>query len=631
MASVLLGESGKELIESEKFEQQFNQLAFYSNKYYSESNDQFFILFKCPAYHKIEKQVKIEHLDNLINKVSAKLPYTFKLKCKYRNEIELNEAINLKRQIINHFKILFEIPQLVVDENETLFDLYIDLQKAQLQAENQLFLNFEPESFQILNFGYESDEHIYLKYLAIQVLKSKPYNIPLQNIKAEVFEQSIDELTLDLSKSRPDLSSFYNNSSIVVEAETMRGKDFLKLTNEIIEKSYGWKGMQNFNELWLVFPGFEIARNYYQIQKCLELVNKDFLTQFKRKIIIKVFCPDLLNFSLIEVDFANIYTHTFEVSKKTRAYKSVDKPAIKRLGLQEVKGLQEEKTFLLELKSLIDNDSNIGIGGILFYGLPGCGKTYLAKSFAQELGWNFYTFSPADIATGLIGLAQKHVKDIFKQARAKSPSILFIDELDSIAFSRDNNDGLTVHSDQKATINQLLIELNNNEEHQVLVIGATNFLKTLDPAVKRTGRFDLKIPIYPPNKIERKEMLEFYGEKLNVELQKKGKQTLTLSSADFGYIATKTARFTSSDIKTIFKRPRIDLLLNKPEVNGLERIDKEVENMINTGQLSLRTEQVKSFITECEQNGVKSSKLEELKLEWGISANKIGFGINTNP
>ncbi|MEH2352401.1 ATP-binding protein [Nostoc sp.] len=91
---------------------------------------------------------------------------------------------------------------------------------------------------------------------------------------------------------------------------------------------------------------------------------------------------------------------------------------------------------------------------MLFYGLPGCGKTLLANAFANESGRYFFKFSPADIVSVWIGQSQKNIRDIFAQAKKKSPSLLFIDELDSIGFNCNEDNA---HTDQKATINQLLI------------------------------------------------------------------------------------------------------------------------------------------------------------------------------
>ena len=171
MNNVILGESGKELIESEKFDRQFNQLALYSNKYYS--NDQFFILFNCPSIEKINQQKRMHNLDKIVDKVTQKLPYTFRLQCKFSNDSELVDNPNIRKEIINHFKILCEIPSYQATEEtgerDDIFNVFVEFQKAQMQAESQLIHKFDPALFSKLTWGYESDEHKYLKYFAVIV------------------------------------------------------------------------------------------------------------------------------------------------------------------------------------------------------------------------------------------------------------------------------------------------------------------------------------------------------------------------------------------------------------------------------------------------------------------------------
>lgn len=620
MNNVILGESGKELIESEKFDNQFNQLALYSNKYFS--NDQFFILFTCPSLEKIYQQKRMPNLDKIVDKVTQKLPYTFKLQCKYNDDQELAQNPEVRQSIINHFKILFEIPSYHSTEEsgdiDEIFNVFVEFQKAQMQAENQLLHKIDADIFAILNWGYESPEHVYLKYFAINTLH-RTYKYPIGSIVTEGSETVKDGSTADVHTSRPDVKADSPNlGTILVEAETLRGKSHLVMIGEITTKALGWANIKNFKELWLVVTGFEVARNYYQLQTAQHLISSELKRILGKEIKVKVFTPDYYAHKLFEVDLSSTYSPTFIIPKKGKhSMTLVEKPHFE--GLNNVKGLVEEKARLIQLKELYEGQHNLGIGGILFYGLTGCGKTYLAKCFAEEIGWNFYSFSPADLQSKWIGESQRNIRNIFNQAKAKSPAILFIDELDSIAFSRITDANVSIHSDQKATINQLLIELNNIGDHNVLVIGATNLIKTLDPAIKRSGRFDMKIPIFPPNKEERKEILQFYISKLNAELKSKEiKEKLTLSATDFETIAEKTKQFTSSDIKSLINNVRIVMILQRSSTPAMDRILTEVDTYRNLGLLSVTDEQVKEFVGECQQNSIQTRKLDDLKEEWGI-------------
>lgn len=322
---------------------------------------------------------------------------------------------------------------------------------------------------------------------------------------------------------------------------------------------------------------------------------------------------------IIEFDVTDVYSLQNKVGNNPKNMNKTTENGKEKVGKSEtgfskVKGLNKEKEELNNLVQLKNENENIGIGGILFYGLPGCGKTYLAKAFAQELGWNFYSFSHADLTSQWLGESQQKIRAIFRQAKAQSPSVLFIDELDSLAINRDN-DGNS-HSDQKATVNQLLVELNNASDSDILVIGATNYINGLDRAFLRTGRFDLKIPIFPPDVEERKEMITYYHEQLAKELAKQGKILENWTSSQINYLAEVTKCFTSSDIKAIFNQPRIQLLLNKIETKDFYTIvNQSIDSMKNQSQLSLTQEQVRDFINDSKLN---TDKIGFLKKEWDL-------------
>ena len=217
-------------------------------------------------------------------------------------------------------------------------------------------------------------------------------------------------------------------------------------------------------------------------------------------------------------------------------------------------------------------------------------------------------FSPADIKSVWIGQTQKNIQKIFSQAKRRCPSLLFIDELDSIGFSRNDPHA---HTDQKATINQLLIELENLKNHDVLVVAATNYLSTLDGALKRSGRLDWKMPIFPPDQSERRAMYELYFSSLQIPFED--------NLINFDEIAERSTRFTSSDIKAVCDALRMEVLLE--EIKGsLTTSDVILHiNQLQEGGLSLNQEQVSDFIFECERLGVKSSKLSVLKADWELA------------
>ncbi|AKG20022.1 ATP-binding protein [Calothrix sp. 336/3] len=606
MTSVILGNTGLELLDSEKFDEQFEQISLAVNKY---NSTQSFILFHCPSLSEIQSQQKEDSLGHLVDKVASKIPFTFTLRCKYEQEI----SIENKEDILAHFRLLLELPDYTTDEDDiSLLNYFLELQKAQIQAESQLLLKIKPEHLYHLKWEGESSEYIYLKYFAIKTLENLGYELSHIGCDVELNSQSeenTDEETDEEEECQSETVEVYVKNKIVVEIETLKYQDvadnnlFFDMIKRILRKSRVWSNQ--LESVWLVVPGFEIARNYYQLKKTQEILEYKLREYYGANFQVVVMTPDYEKHQLVPVSFATIDYPTFEYKVRKNTTRKI-LPVVKQVELDfsQVKGLSEEKDKLNKLLKLQSKGHKNAIGGILFYGLPGCGKTLLANAFANESGRYFFKFSPADIISMWIGQSQKNIRDIFVQAKKKAPSVLFIDELDSIGFSR-NEDG--AHTDQKATINQLLIELNNIKDSDVIVIAATNYLSGIDSALKRSGRLDWKIPIFPPNQEERADLFQHYLSQINVN-----------KTVNFEILAEKSARFTSSDIELVCREVNNAILLE--EISSYLTTSDVITYIHNLqdGGLSLNQEQVKDFLDECKRLSVKNSKLETLKLEWQL-------------
>ncbi|MEH2139264.1 ATP-binding protein [Nostoc sp.] len=555
MTSIILGNTGLELLDSEKFDQQFEQISLYANKYNSE---QFFILFHCPSVLEIQAHQQEDALGYLVDRVASKIPFTFTLRCKYPNEASIEQ----KEEVYAHFRLLLELPHYEIQEDDvSLRDYFLDLQKAQIQAESQLLLKIKPEHFYSLKWQQESKEYIYLKYFAIKTLESLGYK--LSNIGCEVELTSRDEETTDEDTSEEDeeyqseIIEVYVKNQVVVEIETLKYQEFqdnnlfLDPLKRVLRKSKVWPN--KLESLWLVIPGFEIARNYYQLKKAKEILEYKLSGYYGDRFQVVIMAPDYEKHQLVPVSFDSIDYPSFAYRAKKpsliQAYPVTNRVKEFKLDFSQVKGLNEEKEKLTRLLKLQSKGHKGSIGGILFYGLPGCGKTLLANAFANESGRYFFKFSPADIVSVWIGQSQKNIRDIFAQAKKKAPSVLFIDELDSIGFNRNEDNA---HTDQKATINQLLIELNNLQNSDVIVIAATNYLSCIDSALKRSGRFDWKIPVFPPAQIERIDLFKHYLLKIDIN-----------QLVNFEILAEKSVRFTSSDIELVCREVRNAILLEE--------------------------------------------------------------------
>ena len=177
----------------------------------------------------------------------------------------------------------------------------------------------------------------------------------------------------------------------------------------------------------------------------------------------------------------------------------------------DVAGNEEAKEELKEVvKFLKDPDmfSKLGAAvpkGVLLGGPPGTGKTLLAKAIAGEAGTPFLKVSGSQFVELLVGVGAARVRELFEKARSLKPSIIFIDEIDSIARARSGNNNMGGGNDEREqTLNQILTEMDGfDSDSGIVVIAASNRIDILDPAIKRAGRFDRQITINNPNLKER--------------------------------------------------------------------------------------------------------------------------------
>jgi cell division protease FtsH len=223
------------------------------------------------------------------------------------------------------------------------------------------------------------------------------------------------------------------------------------------------------------------------------------------------------------------------------------------IKFEDVAGNEEAKDELKEVVKFLkdpDNFSKLGAGvpkGVLLGGPPGTGKTLLAKAIAGEAGTPFLKVSGSQFVELLVGVGASRVRELFEKARSLKPSIIFIDEIDSIARARSANNSMGGGNDEREqTLNQILTEMDGFESDSgVVVIAATNRIDILDPAIKRAGRFDRQITINNPNLKERNSILKVHarGKKLdeNVSLTQIAQRTIGFSGADLANVLNEAA------------------------------------------------------------------------------------------
>jgi len=218
-------------------------------------------------------------------------------------------------------------------------------------------------------------------------------------------------------------------------------------------------------------------------------------------------------------------------------------------GFADVAGMTDLKAQLqsdvIDLLHNPEQAKELGLSipnGILFYGPPGCGKTFFAEKFAEETGFNYQYVKGSDVASPYIDGGKGKIADIFNQARENAPTILFLDEVDSIIRDRNDHENAVT----AGAVNQFLMELNNCGKDNVLVIAATNKPTNIDEAALRAGRLELKYYIPQPDKETRKEIFRISVSKrkydFGIDYDKLAEMTENYISADISLVVDTAAR-----------------------------------------------------------------------------------------
>ena len=259
--------------------------------------------------------------------------------------------------------------------------------------------------------------------------------------------------------------------------------------------------------------------------------------------------PQIVAFKVVEIEPEEAVIIT-----KNTAIEFSDKPAagfegIKRFSYEDIGGLKDELQRLRETIELPlrhpELFQKLGIEppkGVLLYGPPGTGKTLIAKAVASESGAHFISIAGPEVISKYYGESEQRLREVFEEARENAPSIIFIDELDSIAPRREEVTGEV----ERRVVAQLLTMMDGLEERgQVVVIGATNRVDAIDAALRRPGRFDREIEIGVPSEVDRIEILKIHTRGMpladDVRIEVLAQQTHGFVGADLAALAREAA------------------------------------------------------------------------------------------
>lgn len=253
-------------------------------------------------------------------------------------------------------------------------------------------------------------------------------------------------------------------------------------------------------------------------------------------------------------------------------------------GFKAIAGMNDLKELLQVdvIDALKDREKYAEFGltipnGMLLYGPPGCGKTFFAERFAEEIGFRFYQIKPSDLQSKYVNATQENIGALFQEAKDNSPSIIFIDELDALVPNRNMPN---MNHMSSSAVNEFLAQMNNTGDDGVFVIGASNRPESIDTAVLRAGRLDKIIFIPPPDEDARREMFKLILEKRPLE-----------GEIDYDKLSSLTENFVSSDVRFLCDEASRKALRSKSNIT-----QEIVEEIIKNNKPSISLSELNAYL-----------------------------------
>ena len=411
--------------------------------------------------------------------------------------------------------------------------------------------------------GFESTEHMILKGIMLEYLQRR---YPGEKVATEQVIESLREADESVDyvepahKAKPDL---HVAGKLCVEVETLRDI-CLKGSNPFVSLEVKFRKklstLSQFPQIWILVPSdvallasnhlVAVARNLEQaIAKSGTIVRFGYIDLERRVPVLAApaAAPETV------VEFRGI------------SWRSTQQKAEKPLSLDDIAGYSDIKRQISNdvLDPLLNPDRYASYGlsgasGLLLYGLPGCGKSLIGKVLAGMTNLTCRRLLPSDLTSMWLGQGVGKIRDAFDWALKQAPCLLILDEIDAVAPQRSAAD---MHSDERRQVNELLAQLDRISGKQVMVVGTTNYMSGIDSAIRRSGRFDLRVPVFPPNDKDRAEIFSYY-------LQRYGGSTVVgLETIDPDLLAAQARLFTPADIKSVVEMTLRRALLAAGRIN----------------------------------------------------------------
>uniref|UniRef100_A0A6Q2ZB76 ATP-dependent zinc metalloprotease YME1L1 n=1 Tax=Esox lucius TaxID=8010 RepID=A0A6Q2ZB76_ESOLU len=276
---------------------------------------------------------------------------------------------------------------------------------------------------------------------------------------------------------------------------------------------------------------------------------------------------------------------------------AVDPVQMKNVTFEHVKGAEEAKNELQEVVEFLRSPEKFTVlggklpKGILLVGPPGTGKTLLARAVAGEADVPFYYASGSEFDEMFVGVGASRIRNLFREAKANAPCVIFIDELDSVGGKRIES---PMHPYSRQTINQLLAEMDGFKTNEgVIIIGATNFPEALDNALIRPGRFDMQVTVPKPDVKGRTEILNWYLKKIKVD-----------PNVQAGIIARGTVGFSGADLENLVNQAALKAAVDGKDMVTLKELEFAKDKILmGPERRSVEIDQKNKEITAYHESG----------------------------